>query len=512
MSQLEDDPHLEADPSGTLARLRLLGVQEVRVSVRWQQIAPRPDSRRRPAHFAAANPAAYPRGGWATWDAIVRAAAKNGIQVLFDVMGGAPLWATGPGAPKSKAFYQWEPSAAEYGAFVHALGERYSGSYDPKTRRLAPGYKDDLPAVSAWSIWNEPDYGPSLAPQGLPGHLRIDHAPEMYRGLLDAGWSALHQTGHGRDTIMFGELAPRGENRWGVFSGMKPLVFLRSLYCVDSRYRQLRGSTARAQGCPTTSDGSRSFVRQHPALFSASGFADHPYEQASAPNRPTDLCGRSLCVGRSDADFTDLPEIPRLERALDRLNGVYGSRTRFPVWSTEYGFRTRPPDPHEGVSQATAAAYMNWAEFLSYHQSRLFSYSQYKLRDFPPPLYFDTGIENPGGSHKPGYDAYRMPIFLPVTSTRRGRKLEVWGAVRPASYAKLDTGRSQSVQIQFQAGARGAWRTVETVAITNSRGYFDVKLAFPGSGAVRLAWTYPAGDPLLGSGTAHSRTVSVSVS
>jgi hypothetical protein len=293
---------------------------------------------------------------------------------------------------------------------------------------------------------------------------------------------------------------------------MKPLVFLRSLYCVDSRYRQLRGSTARAQGCPTTSDGSRSFVRQHPALFSASGFADHPYEQASAPNRPTYLCGRSLCVGRSDADFTDLPEVPRLERALDRLNRAYGSHTRLPVWSTEYGFRTRPPDPHEGVSQATAAAYMNWAEFLSYHQSRLFSYSQYKLRDFPPPLYFDTGIENPGGSHKPGYDAYRMPIFLPVTSTRRGRKLEVWGAVRPASYAKLDTGRSQSVQIQFQAGARGAWRTVETVAITNSRGYFDVKLAFPGSGAVRLAWTYPAGDPLLGSGTAHSRTVSVSVS
>jgi hypothetical protein len=104
-----------------------------------------------------------------------------------------------------------------------------------------------------------------------------------------------------------------------------------------------------------------------------------------------------------------------------------------------------------------------------------------------------------------------MPLFIPVTSTRAGRKLEIWGGARPAGYAHLDTGQAQSVQVQFQAGSHGAWQTIDTVAIHNSKGYIDVHLALPGSGAVRLAWSYPAGDQLLGSGTVYSRTVSVTV-
>jgi hypothetical protein len=164
------------------------------------------------------------------------------------------------------------------------------------------------------------------------------------------------------------------------------------------------------------------------------------------------------------------------------------------------------------VSQATAADYMNWAEYLSYKMRRLYSYSQYALRDFPPPAYFDTGLENPNGSHKPGFDAYRMPLYLPVTSTRAGRKIEIWGGARPAVYARLDTGQAQGVQIQFQRGSTGAWQAIDTVTITNQKGYIDVHLALPGSGAVRLAWTYPGGDPLLGGGTVYSRTVKVTVS
>ena len=83
--------------------------------------------------------------------------------------------------------------------------------------------------------------------------------------------------------------------------------------------------------------------------------------------------------------------------------------------------------------------------------------------------------------------------------------------MRPAGYARLDTGQAQSVQIQFQRGSSGAWQTLDTVAIANSKGYIDVHLALPASGAVRLAWSYPTGDPLLGGGTVYSRTVSVTV-
>src|SRR5437588_179799 len=120
------------------------------------------------------------------------------------------------------------------GTFARALAIRYSGSYNPRLKRIAPPDRADLPRVTFWSIWNEPDYGPSLAPQGAPGNLRVENSPRMYRNLLDAAWSALQRTGHGRDKGLFGELAPRGMNYWGVFSGMKPRVLVRALYCVDS--------------------------------------------------------------------------------------------------------------------------------------------------------------------------------------------------------------------------------------------------------------------------------------
>ena len=505
------DGQVLTNPTGTLQTLRDLGVGMVRVNVTWNQIAPSALSTHRPKGFNASDPGAYAAGGWAPYDAVVRAAAADHITLDFTLNGPAPLWATGSGAPRGTTGYfreDWEPSAKEFGLFVKAVGTRYSGSYKPA------GSPTALPRVSFWSIWNEPNYGYDIGPQGIGRNQSIPNSPHIYRNLLNAAWGSLNATGHTtkRDRILFGEVTPHGVNNWGVFSNMKPLIFLRSLYCVDSNFHQLRGSTASAQGCPTTAAGSRAFRKQNPALFSASGFADHPYEEASAPNRPTHLCGNKLCVGSpSDPDFADLPQVPKLERTLDRLNAIYGSHSHFPVWSTEYGFRTRPPDPREGVSQADQALFMNWAEYLSYKQSRLFSYSQYALIDQPPPASFDTGLLNPNGSPKPGYAAYRMPLFMPSSSTRKGRKLEVWGAVRPASFAKMDTGQAQSVQIQFQAGGNGAFTTVDTVPIRNSRGYFDVHVAFPSSGTVRLAWTYPTGDPLLSGGTVFSRSVKITV-
>ena len=60
---------------------------------------------------------------------------------------------------------------------------------------------------------------------------------------------------------------------------------------------------------------------------------------------------------------------------------------------------------------------------------------------------------------------------------------------------------------------------MKTVTVTSSRGYFDLHLTFPASGTVRLAWSYPLGDPLLtpslitpgDADTVYSRTVNVAV-
>jgi hypothetical protein len=527
ISILQDDPRLDSDPAGTLARARLLGAQVMRVSVSWASIAPAPGSRKAPSGFNASDPASYPAANWALWDAIVKDARTAGIRVDFDLLGGAPRWAAGPGQPARSHNPNWEPSASAYGAFVRAVGTRYSGDYDPATGALAPGDPDDLPRVDFWTIWNEPDYGPSLAPQGVPGHLTIENSPRMYRGLVDAAWSALQATGHGTstDTIAFGELAPRGETRWGVFSGMKPLTFLRALYCVDSSYHPLRGVAAKLRGCPTTAAASRRFRAQNPALFEASGVSDHPYMRWYAPNHELnpDPVNRS-----STTDYTSLGVIGNLTQALDRLQRAYGSRTRFPVYDTEFGYITSPPKhspdrtghvPVFYLPPATAAAYMNWAEYLSWRNPRILSFDQYLLYDPLRPTHandfggFASGLLTWTGAQKATYYAWRLPLYLPVTTARRGHTLEVWGCIRPAGFGEFDSGSPQTAEIQFAPRSSPQYTTLQTVTIgAGSNCYFDVHVTFPSSGSVRLAYTYPAGDAQLANGAeVVSRAVSVTV-
>ena len=503
----EDDAQLLLNPVGTLMRFRLLGVQVARVRVIWAAIAPRPLSHTRPTNFDAANPAAYPRANWSVLDTIIRTAQQLGIRVNIDLSGGAPLWATGRGAPSDKPHPNWDPSPGGFSAFARAVGKRYSGTYTPA------GSSAPLPRVDYWSIWNEPDYGPSLAPQGVPHDLTIENSPRMYRNLLDAAWRALQVTGHDHDTFIYGELAPRGWNYWGAFSGMKPLVFLRALYCVDRFYRELRGSAAAARGCPTTAAGSRQFRGAHPALFRATGFSEHPYMRWYAPNREA----------QPDRDYSSLGELGGLERALDRLQRVYGSSRRLPIYDTEFGYITSPPKhPTKRlpwVSQATAAYYLNWAEYISWRDTRVQSFNQYLLFDPVPALAsndyggFASGLLNHNGTQKPTYSAWRLPLYLPATSTRRGHSLEVWGCIRPAYFATTDPGGgAQSVQIQFQAGSRGPFATLETIPITDRHGYFDTHVMFPSSGTVRLTWTYPPGDPFLAPGrSTYSRRVQVTL-
>jgi hypothetical protein len=468
-SIIQDDALMKADPAGTLATFRSLGVTRVRLSVPWVSLAPSPNSKKAPKGFKGGDPASYQ--GWAIYDTIARLAQADGIGLDFMLTGPAPRWATGPGMPKG-THLQWKPSASQFGAFAKAVGTRYSGHYH------------GLPRINFWSIWNEPNYGFALAPQ-TTNHDSIEVGAAIYRGLLSHAWAGLAQSGHkpGRDTILIGETAPRGlDHGIGSFQGVKPLRFLRALYCVDSQYRQLRGSAARARGCPTTAGGSRAFRRQNPALFSASGFSDHPYASQSrpaAPNVPTNLSGS----GRSDPDFADLPEVGRLEGVLDRLNRIYGSGKHYSIWNTEYGYRSKPPD-HAGVSLANQAFYNNWGEYISYKQGRISSYDQYLLVD-PPSGSFASGLEFNNRKPKPAFDAFRMPLYLPTTSTRRGRSIEVWGGARPAHFAST----RQSVAIQFRSGSKGAWKTLKTVPITNKRGYFDTHMTFPSSGQVRLAWS-----------------------
>ena len=148
--------------------------------------------------------------------------------------------------------------------------------------------------------------------------------------------------------------------------------------------------------------------------------------------------------------------------------------------------------------------YLNWAEYISWRNPRIASYDQYLLTD-PPSGNFASGLEFAGGAPKATYAAYRMPIFLPVTTLKKGDSAEVWGCVRPVRYARLDTQMPQRARIEFRPAGEGGYKPVRRVTITDPYGYFDVHQTFASSGTVRVAWTYPRGP------TIFSREVAIEV-
>ncbi len=475
-SLFQDDDHLVYAATPVVARtldiLRSLGVQRVRVTVLWRAIAPAPSAAAPPAGFDPSNPAAYPAANWVRYDRLVEFAAARGIGVDFNVGAPGPRWAMAAGAPSAKFATHWYASASQFGRFVSALGRRYSGS-----SRAASGAL--IPRVSYWSIWNEPNQPGWLAPQWRHG---VMVAPVLYRGYVRAAFSALLRSGHSpaRDTILVGELAPEGAEAptHTYQEPTPPMPFLRALYCVDQSYRPLTGAAAAALACPTRPGALRA---ENPGLFQATGFAHHPYSFFLAPG-----------VSMTDENFVPLADLGRLERGLDAIFAAYGVHRRLPLYLTEYGYATHPPNPYSGVSLARQAAYLNEAEYLAWKDPRVRALSQFLLYDSPPDTRFprgsvrywstfQTGLLFAGGAPKPSLGAYRLPIFVP-DPVLRGGKVFVWGRLRPAR-----AGGAVRATVQWRAPA-ARLGAVGELSATGPSAIVAGEVHLPGAGQLRIAW------------------------
>jgi hypothetical protein len=487
-SMLQDDPHLIYASTPTVARtldtLKGLGVNQIRATVVWKGIAPDAFSTRAP-RFDATDPAAYPAPGWAAYDRLDELAHARGMTVNFNVTAPAPLWAVAQGAPSAHYADHWMPSATAFGRFVQALGTRYSGHYVP------PGAHAALPRVSFWSIWNEPNQPGWLAPQwrtsqGGP----VMEAPVRYRDYADAAFAGLGASGHSpsTDTVLVGDLAPEGcapgvgciypRPEWPI----PPLPFLRALYCVGPSYQPLTGSAATVLGCPA-SPNRQVFVSAHPALFRATGFAHHPYSLSLAPN---------VSMTRPDeSGFVPLSDLGRLENGLDSIFRTYGVSRRLPIYLTEYGYITNPPNAVRGVSPQTQAAYLNQAEYMAWKDPRVRTLNQYQLYDSPPnPKFFQTGLLYADGKPKPSLAAYRLPVFLPHPTLGAGRQVYVWAMLRDAP-----RGSTQRAEVQWRpASGAGAYRTLRQVTVAGPSEVLTATVTVPGPGDLRVQWTPPSGE------------------
>jgi hypothetical protein len=475
----------------TLATLKSLGVQMIRVTVKWSALAPDPLSYTYPGpYFDPRYPTSYPAANWAPYDRVISIAQRDGLAVNLDVTAPGPLWAMGRKPLDTRAADHWFPNVQQWEEFFYAVALRYDGQY----------YR--FPHVTSWSIWNEPNQPGWLSPQSQKVNgTWTAVSPKLYRRYVDAAFTALAIADHGinGNQLLIGELAPEGDETPNEYLPMTPLPFLRDMYCVNGRYRPLSGTPATALGCPATPDPAK-FVSANPGLFEATGFAHHPYYFFHPPNA-------------SDPDRNTVPidDIGRLERALDSVYRAYGVHGQLPIYYTEYGYQTRPPNPFQTVTPAEQAAYLNQADFMAYNTPRVKSVAQFLLVDsapdkaFPKTSFeywaesFQTGLEFVNHKPKPAYTAYRMPIWIPHPSFHRGTSMLVWGQVRPASSVA-----STTAQVEFSGGAGNTWTTLGTVS-TAQDGYFTIDVKPSGSGLVRIAWQSPHGP-------VYSRSVTVTAS
>lgn len=503
----------------TFSVLRDLGVDRVRVSVLWNLVAPEPKSTTRPAFGAGgpSDPAAYPAAAWNRYDRIVTAARRYGIELLFTITAPAPLWATSnPGLQQPML----DPSASDFGAFVTAVGRRYSGTY-PDERPATPPRPSGLPflfpprpapqpppailpRVSMWSLWNEPNQPGWLRPQAQAVRGRyVPTSPRVFRRLQDAGYAGLVASGHGRDSILLAETAPRGTRHLNPVAPMRPLLFIRELYCLDGRLRPYRGAAATARGCPADAAGRRRFVADHPGLFRSTGWAHHPYGLEASPSTPDRM-----------PDQVTLAVLPRLTGTLDRIFRRYRVDRRLPVWLTEYGYQTNPPDPIIGVSWRRQEAWLNEADYLAYRYRRVRSTAQFLLLDdgpdrrVPPshPRYwgstFQSGLVTLEGVRKPAFLSYQRAIHASPGRLRSGRFVNLYGQLRPAR-----NGAPLTADIEFRPASSRAWRRVRRVRVRSFRNTLLQRVRLVRSGSLRLVWR----DPATGNAPKPSRAVAVRV-
>jgi len=433
----EDDLLLRTDASGreaTLDQLRALGVDTIHTLVGWSALAPDPTSKTRP-HFEAFDPDDYPADGFAAYDGLLRSAQRRGMQVIFTVSGFAPAWASNCGGPVSVR-RTCKPDAGAFRSFVAMLGRRYSGSYDPGDGQ------GPLPRVDRWSIWNEPNQSGWLYPQQVRhGSSVIPFAPILYRKMIRGATGALDATGHGSDQILLGETAPLGRTTGSLGKrSLAPMDFLRETFCLDRHWRPYRGRDARLRHCSSRE------------RLDVNGLAHHPYTRAASRDP-------RASIGRGDITVATLS---RLRLAADRAARQRVIPRGVPLYLTELGFQTDPPDRLAGTSLGLQAKWLNYSEFQAYRQSRVAGIAQYQLRDEPNLAGFQTGLQYKDGSAKPALEAYRLPIWV----TRSGSRVRVWGRVRGAV-------PGDSAEAQYRAG--GEWVTAATLQ-ANDRGFVDALL------------------------------------
>ncbi len=442
----------------SLRRMAALGVDRVRITASWHQLAPARDARRKPA-FDASDPAAYNQEKLKRLDRAVDGARAQGMQVMIDLGFFAPRWAVQRGGRKGRNV--WRPSVHEYRLYARAMARHYKGR------------------VRLWTSWNEPNHRVFLRPQWVrSGDGWRPVTPHIYRSLHNAAYDQVKAVSK-RNRVLIGGLADFGNPGRGPARGIAPLRFTRELACVDSKLEPLGGNQCR---------GFRA--------LRADGFALHPYSMGTPP-----------AANDPDADRVQIGELAKLTSLLAELERRGRIAKPLPLYLTEYGYQTDPPDPGK-TSPALVGRYQGQALALAWRAARTRMFAQFLLYDIGPDLSEPAGSRARWGGYQTGLythtgrpkkavvRGFRLPFnALAVSDAQGNTGVAIFGQVRPRR-------GTQTVEVQRQ-GSDGSWATVPSTAVggrstcgafaTDGQGLYRRIVADQGPGRYRARWLEAGG-------------------
>jgi hypothetical protein len=286
-----------------------------------------------------------PAYDWGVYDRAARYAQQDGIRVLFTIFK-TPSWAGG-GSTGNRA----PRSADDLMKFAYAAATRYSGTFVPYDADQA------LPGVKLWLAWNEPNNPVWLSPQYRG---RTIASAAAYKRICDAIWTGVHNTNLAGETVACGATGPRGNDAPRTSRpSTSPLAFIRAL--------------------------------KKAGLKHLDAYAHHPYYSKPTENPRSKGRGNNVELGN--------------------INTLIGYVTRYwgrkPIWITEYGFQTSPPDRLFGVSFSRQASYVKQSFAIARANSRIAMMIWFMLRDDGNLSGWQSGFFTAAGKKKPAYNAFR---------------------------------------------------------------------------------------------------------
>lgn len=279
-------------------------------------------------------------------------------------LSGTPGWANG-----GKNSNVMPRNVADFTAFALAIASRYSGRFE------------GFPFVRFWSVWNEPNLQLFLTPQFNKRGRSV--APANYAKLYAAAYAGI-KGGNRLARVAIGETSARGSDKP---AGIRPTHS-------PGKFAEL-------------------VAKANPRLkFDA--WSHHPYP--SNPNSPP-----SQMVKWPNVSLASLPQ-------FDESLKKWFKRKSVPIWITEYGHQTKPPDSL-GVSYAKQAAYIQQSISMAAGLPFVEMFIWFVFQDDQGQPW-ESGIYTAGGSPK-GTSPTRFAVSARPLDARNGVVLVRGGSVTP---------------------------------------------------------------------------------